>query len=226
MASFYPSAIWITITRGCQNRRWKIPWLHFNHRCARSGFVWTETVLKKSRKGARKPKKAVDESQQEVRGPENWSVATGVRDSGGGRTYYAGDRGTKSAQAWIQSNVMVWVSPCPFGLFYPVYLFYFCFKKSFGSLVFKIGVTTLPLSNSVAPGGITWAGVRVLCLEKGFLMGGGGGCLSQCWPAWPVRQLSGWWTEWTWVGSAPVRLTSPPAESDTTAVNQRQTGRF
>lgn len=38
----------------------------------------------------------------------------------------------------------------------------------------KIGVKKLPLSNSVAPGGIAWAGVRVLCLEKRFLAGVGG----------------------------------------------------
>lgn len=62
--------------------------------------VWTETFLKKSRKGARKP----EEQWMRVDRRGRWSVATGVRDSGSGRTHYVGDRGTTSAQAWMQMN--------------------------------------------------------------------------------------------------------------------------
>lgn len=94
-----------------------------------------------------------------------------------------------------------------------------CYKISGPSskwAVLKIKIIKRPLTKSVACVGITWAGVRVVCVKKRFLVG-----LSQCWPAWPVRQLSGWWTEWTLVGSAPVLLASSPAESDTTAVKQK-----
>lgn len=76
------------------------------HRWCQEKVVWTETFLKKEQKRRQETKKkAVDKSGQEVRGPEKLVVATGVRDSGSGRTHYVGDRRTKSAQAWMQINM-------------------------------------------------------------------------------------------------------------------------
>lgn len=50
-------------------------------------------------------------------------------------------------------------------------------RRVLGPSCVKIRVTKLPLSNSVAPGGITWAGlVCVICVwRKGFWLGGGRG---------------------------------------------------
>lgn len=50
--------------------------------------------------------------------------------------------------------------------------------------------------------------------------------LSRWWPAWPAPQPSGWWTGWTWAGSAPGRPASSPAGSDRAAATHRITKSF